>query len=158
MNNKLFRSQSLSRVNSPEQLNEYIKVAGPSVWLTLGAVVLLLLGVLIWSIFGTCDTKIDACIIADDQGVVCLVPEDDAAYIEEGMPITVGKQAGSIVSIADEPVRAGDKLDDYQLYELGLKSDDLCTAALIKTGGLPDGTYTEQITVESIHPISFVIH
>lgn len=158
MNDKLFRSQSIGRVNSPEQLNEYIKVAGPSVWLTLGAVVLLLLGILIWSIFGTCDTKIDACIIVSDSGVVCLVPEDDAAYIEEGMTFTVREQTGSIVSIADEPVRAGAKLDDYQLYELSLKSDDLCAEALIKIEGLPKGTYTEQITVEHIHPISFVIH
>lgn len=39
----------------PEQLNDYIHVTRPSVWLILGAVTLLLLGVVIWGIFGSID-------------------------------------------------------------------------------------------------------
>ena len=47
MNEKLFRKSGIDRVNSPEQLNEYIRVANPAVWLVLAAVGFLLLGVLI---------------------------------------------------------------------------------------------------------------
>ena len=49
----LFRKKSIDRVSSPEQLNDYIRVTTPSVWLVLLAVILLLIGLLIWSIFGT---------------------------------------------------------------------------------------------------------
>ncbi|MBP5354141.1 MAG: hypothetical protein J6Y67_03255 [Lachnospiraceae bacterium] len=49
----LFRKKSIDRVSSPEQLNDYIRVTKPSVWLVLIAVVLLLIGMLIWSIFGS---------------------------------------------------------------------------------------------------------
>lgn len=55
MKKQLFRKISLDRVNSPEQLNDYIHVTRPSVWLILGAVTLLLLGVVIWGIFGSID-------------------------------------------------------------------------------------------------------
>ena len=48
----LFRKKSIDRVSSPEQLNDYIRVTTPSVWLVLLAVILLLIGMLIWSIFG----------------------------------------------------------------------------------------------------------
>ena len=48
----LFRKKSLDRVSSPEQLNDYIRVTSPSVWLVLLAIVLLLAGILIWSTFG----------------------------------------------------------------------------------------------------------
>ena len=56
----LFRKKSLDRVSSPEQLNDYIRVTTPSVWLVLLALVLLLAGLIVWSIFGTVDvTEID---------------------------------------------------------------------------------------------------
>lgn len=49
----LFRKKSIDRVSSPEQLNDYIHVTTPSVWLTLAAVVLLLVGMIAWSAFAT---------------------------------------------------------------------------------------------------------
>ena len=49
----LFRKKSIDRVSSPEQLNDYIRVTRPSVWLVLIAIILLLIGMLIWSIFGS---------------------------------------------------------------------------------------------------------
>ncbi len=50
---EIFRKKSLERVSSPEQLNDYIRVTTPSVWLVLIAVILLLVGLLAWSVFGT---------------------------------------------------------------------------------------------------------
>ena len=45
MKNQLFREKSMERVSSPEQLNDYIRVANPSVWLALAVVVFLLIGI-----------------------------------------------------------------------------------------------------------------
>ena len=41
------------QVSNPDQLNDYIRVTTPSIWLVLAALALLLIGILIWSIFGT---------------------------------------------------------------------------------------------------------
>ena len=49
----IFRQKSLDKVSSPEHLNDYIRVTTPSVWLVLAALVVLLVGMLAWSIFGT---------------------------------------------------------------------------------------------------------
>ena len=49
----IFREKSISRVSSPEELNDYIRVTTPSVWIVLIALVVLLVGMLAWSIFGT---------------------------------------------------------------------------------------------------------
>ena len=48
----IFRQKSLERVTSPEQLNDYIKVTTPSVWLILAATLILIVGTLIWAMFG----------------------------------------------------------------------------------------------------------
>ena len=48
----IFREKSLERVTSPEQLNDYIKVTTPSVWLILFATLILIVGTLFWAVFG----------------------------------------------------------------------------------------------------------
>ena len=56
---ELFRKKSVDKVTSPEQLNDYIRVTTPSVWLVLLALFLLLAGLLAWSVFGTVTTHKD---------------------------------------------------------------------------------------------------
>ena len=51
----IFRKKSLDRISDPEQLEDYIHVTSPSVWLVLLALVLLLVGILAWSVLGTVD-------------------------------------------------------------------------------------------------------
>lgn len=52
MNNSIFRQKSIDKITSPEKLDDYIKVTKPSVWITLIAIVMLLAGAVVWSIFG----------------------------------------------------------------------------------------------------------
>ncbi len=47
-----FRQKSIDKVSSPEKLDDYIRVTTPSVWITLAAIVILLVGTLIWGIMG----------------------------------------------------------------------------------------------------------
>ena len=49
----IFREKSMERISSPEELNDRIRVATPSLWLVLAALVLLLAGMLAWCVFGT---------------------------------------------------------------------------------------------------------
>ena len=42
MQSKLFNKSSMERISSPEKLNDYIQVANPSIWLILGAAIVLL--------------------------------------------------------------------------------------------------------------------
>ena len=55
----IFRQKSIKRVSSPEQLNDYIRVTAPSVWIVLISLVLLLAGILAWCIFGRIEVHND---------------------------------------------------------------------------------------------------
>lgn len=66
----VFRKKSLDQINSPEQLDDYIRVTTPSVWIVLLALVVLLVGILAWSIFGSIEVH------------------DDNGNVEEVHPIT----------------------------------------------------------------------
>lgn len=49
----IFREKSVKQVSSPEELNHYMKVTTPRVWIVLVAIVLVLAGAISWSIFGS---------------------------------------------------------------------------------------------------------
>ncbi len=55
----IFRKKSLERVSSPEKLNDYIKVTTPSVWLILFATLILIVGTLVWAVFGKIPVNTD---------------------------------------------------------------------------------------------------
>lgn len=52
MGNSLFRKKSIDKISSPEKLDDYIRVTTPSVWITLIAILLLLVGAILWGTLG----------------------------------------------------------------------------------------------------------
>ena len=51
-NKKIFREKSLERLSSPDKINDYIKTTTPGIWIVLIAVLLILAGAIVWSVFG----------------------------------------------------------------------------------------------------------
>lgn len=158
MNTNLFRKSSINRVNSPEQLNEYIRVANPGMWLILAAVVSLLVGVVIWGVFGTIETTIETGIVVDGGTAICYVSAEDASRLKEGMAVSTENNIGSVKSVADAPVQIDETFGDYILYLTGFVRGDFCYAVEVELSGMADGVYDAAVTVDSIHPIAFVIH
>ena len=49
----IFRRESLDRVESPEQLDAFIKVSHPKVWLIMAALLVAVISVIVWSVVGS---------------------------------------------------------------------------------------------------------
>ena len=157
MENKIFRQKSLDRVSSPEQLNETIKVTGPSVWMLLGAIIALLVGALIFSVFGRLETRLSLPAMMGEGGAVCYVREDRASELAPGMAVNVDGEAHQIASISDEPERARDALNDYAMHVGGFEEDDWVYAVALD-GELGAGIHAASVTLESVPAISFVLN
>ncbi len=100
MAKQIYREKSLKYISSPEQLNDYLKVTKPAVWAVLAAVVLLLVGLLVWSSFAYIASSVNGVAEVDDGKMV--VEFSDARYssnVEEGMNIVVGDKEIPIVSV-----------------------------------------------------------
>ena len=52
MNSDLFRQKNIDKVSSPEKLDDYIRVTTPNVWIVLAAILILLIGAIVWATFG----------------------------------------------------------------------------------------------------------
>ncbi len=49
---QIFRQESLDRIASPEQTDDYLRLPSPSAWLIVGACALLAAGAAAWQAFG----------------------------------------------------------------------------------------------------------
>lgn len=97
---RLYRKESLDRVQSPEQLNDYLRVTNPSVWILLTAVILLLVGLLVWGSFTYIDSMKDGRGEVSG-GVMTIRFDDDSAeeLMEAGMKVFVGETETEIGSL-----------------------------------------------------------
>ena len=77
----LFREKSMERISSPEQLNAYIRVSTPAVWMVLSAVIVLLVGVCVWGMLGHLDTTMTLAAVCEGETVTAYVREADAAKV-----------------------------------------------------------------------------
>lgn len=157
MENSIFRKKSLERISSPEQLNDYIKVTNPSVWILLGAIIVLLLGVVIWAVFGQVATTVNAVALVEDGIATCYVREADAASVAPGDAVHIGGETYALESVSAEPVQASAVLDAYALHVGELQDGEWAYRAAL-SASIPDGVYVASIVTESVSPISFVVN
>lgn len=160
MENNIFRKKSMDRISSPEQLNDYIKVANPGVWLLLGAVVVLLAGICVWGVFGKIDTIVKGAAVSENGTLVCYVFEDKAESIKAGMTLTVNGNEYTVSDISKQPVSAGSVLDDYALHVGDFQPEDWVYSVTVSgaEGISADGVYSAEIVVDSVSPKIFVIN
>ena len=153
----LFRKKSLDRISSPEQLNAYIRVATPSVWLLLSAIVILLAGVCVWGVFGHMDTTLTAVAVAEDGMMTAYVREADIASVKAEAVVTVDGDIVKIWAIDDQPVQVDESFSEYARHVGGLQQGEWVYAVKLDVN-CPDGIYIAQIVIDSVSPMSFVLN
>ena len=154
---ELFRKEAVDRVSSPEQLNDYIHVTSPAIWMALAGIICILVGAIVWGVFGNIYSTVDGAGIVKNHNLVVYVKTANREQIKEGMDITVNGTKTKVREISAEPERVPDDVSDYVLDAAGLGPGEWAYKVEADTE-LDDGVYSASITVESIHPIKFVIN
>lgn len=143
MQSHLFRKQNVERISSPEQLQDYMRVTNPGVWMVLAAVIVLLAGLLAASALVKVETTVEAkgeIAQAGGEVVMTLTPEAGQA-VREDMPVRLAGQDGRVAYV----------------YESD--GETIVKAELDKAAeALPAGTYDVEIVTETLSPISFLLN
>ena len=103
MADQLYREKSLKYISSPDQLNDYLKVTKPGVWAVLAAVIILLVGLLIWGNFAYIGSSVEGTAQVEDNSLVMTFDSQEiASHVKEGMTIWVGETENIIISIGKD--------------------------------------------------------
>lgn len=155
--NQIFRQKSVERISSPEQLNDYVRVSNPAVWMILAAVAFILAGVCVWGFFGRLETVINTVGVCRDGKITCYVADENIKSVKVGMKVNVNGGEFEISEIAKKPIEIDENFDSYAMYVGELKEGEWVYEVTAKAL-LESGTYSAKITTESISPISFVMN
>ena len=157
MNKQLFKKSNIDKVSSPEQLHDYVKVANPGLWMIISAIVILLVGVVIWGFIGKIDTTMSTAIVTDGGNAVIYIGESDVEKLEIGMTIRSEGREYMITDIAKTPIKVDGVLTDYEIHASGLTVGEWVYVVRID-GEHSDGVRKADIVIESISPISFILN
>ena len=158
MGNSIFRKKSIDKISSPEQMNDYIRVSNPSVWMILAAVIVLLLGVCVWGIVGHLDTKIQTGGACVGGKLVCYIGEADFEKVSAGASIELDGNEYPVSSVSDTPVRLDKDMGSYLIHLTGLNEGDFVYTVTADASSVNDGTYSVFIITERVRPLDFVLN
>jgi len=156
MAQNVFNKKSQERISSPDQLNDYIRVSTPGIWIVMCAIIALLAGVCIWGVFGKMETVQSATAICSDGKVTCYIDETARSAVKEGQQVKIDGKFLTIESISSAPIEVDDSFDAYALHISGLAVGSWVYAAELSGETLKDGAYTANIITDSVSPASFL--
>ena len=142
MGKKLFRHNEQELGSSPDQLQDYIRVTNPFVWVVLIAVMLLLAGGIVAAIFGKVEITLNASAYV----------ESGVAYIDLATPNAFKIKEGMTVRFTGQETEG-------TIEKIKWLSDDLAEASF--TVDLPDALvypYPCVVVTDLVSPISFLIN
>lgn len=152
----IFRQKSIDRISSPEQLDNYLKVTTPNVWIALIGIIIILIGAIVWGYYGRMKTYVNVGCVVSSNVSYCYVKEDDISKIEKGMDIEISDKAinSKVEVIGNAGVNIPDTYD-YLQHLIGVTSSDY-VFEVQGSCDLEDGYYQGKIVVESISPLKFI--
>ena len=162
MENDLFRKESVEHISSPEELHDYMRVTSPRLWMILAAIIVLLVGFIVYASMATLENTLDIRVTVDSFETQVTVDGEaqnvrSAAYyaalplsmkdtVSTGMPVRLGNVRGqvSVMSVANDK----DDPEHALLLVFDMENDS--------DFYLPDGEYDAELVLESRSPISFL--
>lgn len=158
----IFNEQAQEKLRSPDDLDKYVRVTSPSVWVVLGACVALLAGLLVWGIFGTVSTGVSGTGVVEGGQAVCFLPAEDVARLHVGDGAYVGGRRLKVADIPTVPlsrVEASANLQSDYLAATLIEGDWAYRVAFEgDISKLAQGVpLTVNITTERVSPISLIL-
>ena len=158
----MFTKKASDKLRSPDDLDEFVRVTNPSVWLVLAACAALLIGLVAWGVLGTAETSVGATGACVKGETICFLPDSKASSIHIGDIANVGGEQMKVAKLSTVPVSraeareivgndylASTLVNDDWSYVVHFSGDNAPTFE----EGIPLGV---TITTERIPPISLV--
>ena len=152
--NKLFREKNLERLESPEKLNDYLKVTSPSVWLVLITVIALLIGVCIWGFFGRIEATTTVAVVTENGESECLVPESALEGAVKYRTLKIDGESYELNPSVLEPQIVSESTNVYTVLAGNLSIGEVVFPIALTSPLESDGIVSGVVVTEEMTPAS----
>lgn len=159
MKEELFREKSLDKVKSPDKADEYLRVANPSFWIVIAAIIILAAAFFVWGYLGEIPTKLNAMAAVQDGELTLLLPEAERGQVDDSMDVLIEGKSFGIKSISSEPVSADDikaVQEEYDYFKLNPAAWNYLVKADV--AGISDGVKPAAVVLEKVRPITLMLN
>lgn len=135
---QIFRKSVMDRLSSPEELNDYLHVTRPAVWIAMIAVVVVLVGAIVWSAVTFVDSYVSATAEVENGRMTVLMERDTpfVSQVDVGQEVVVGTSS-------------------FQITGLGYRDEYLIAQAACD---LADGTYPAKVVFSHTQLLGMIIN
>ncbi|MBE5824597.1 hypothetical protein [Butyrivibrio sp. INlla16] len=154
-NETIFRDKSIERISSPEQLNDYVKLTNPGVWFVSSAILIILIGTIVFGTVGHIDSSVPSALISDGETSVCLVKREYGEKFTDDMHVKVDGTEYNVSLKAAKPVAINPDVDSYTLFVGNMEVGEWVYEIDVD-GQIPEGVYEARLVTERISPLSFI--
>ena len=158
MDNTIFRKKSIDRISSPEQLQDYIRVSNPGVWLLLAGIIAILVGFCVWCAFGHMESRLPVPVLCGSGMDSCFVSEEDVSKVAPGMEVQVGDTTAKVAVVSTSPIAVDADFPEYASHVGGFSEGQWVYAVQLEGLILEPGVYKGELLVESVSPMSFLLN
>lgn len=152
--NKLFREKNLERLESPEKLNDYLRVTSPGVWLVLATIIVLLIGVCIWGVFGRIEATTPAAVVTENGESKCLVPTGALEGVLKYRTVKLDGTSYELAPSVLEPEVISESTNVYTILAGNYSIGDVVYPVSLVTPMEADGIESGVLVTEELTPVS----
>lgn len=108
---ELFTKEASEKLRSPDDIDEYVRVTNPSVWVVLAACTTLLIGLFAWGFLGTVETSVKTLGTCVKGEVVCFLPTEKVSEVHVGDVASVDGELMEVAALSAVPVSRAEARD-----------------------------------------------
>ena len=131
----LFRKKTLDRISEPERLSDYLRVGKPMFMLVPVALLIAVIGAVVWGFAGTIELSADGKALVSDGYATVILTDNSRYYLDEGMRFSINDNEYVINSTY------------FNEFDLRVGCAEVAEY---------DGTYPVIITVRKAHPFELI--
>lgn len=154
MSQSLFRKESLQRLSSPEQMDDYLRGPGIGGWPLLIAILLVVVGAIVWAIWGRLEVSRSTAGICENGSITCLVSSEIAEQLTDQSRLIVEGREYTF-SLDSQPMPVPETTNSYLLSVSQLQPGDWAYE-LRANVPVEDGIYDVNLLVDRFQPLALL--
>lgn len=153
---------SSEKITSPEQLNDYIHVTSPGVWLILSSVLIFLTGFVFWILTGQLEVSFSSYIYTEGESSLAFILPSNASRLKRGMTVRIANTgiSGTVAQIADVATpynKIVEHIGGTNALMMGIDEDDKLIQVTMTIKNAPEKVSRAVYVLNTVKPVSFLL-
>ena len=157
----------MRRINSPEQIHDYIRVTNTAIWVILSAIIIFLLGLFVWIFTGAIEISFNSVICDDGEKSYSFLTYDKFSRLRVSMPVRISdsKMTGKIIKLSRDVMQNEGIINLIGLNnfaKMGLNEQEKYFAVEIKFENSSPDMFAGDVApvkfiVDTVRPLKFLL-